>query len=61
MSIDYDDYLDVLFYIGSNTPLPTNMMFVLCIGCKTIIDDICIFLFVLGVDPEAHDWRDVLC
>ena len=40
VSIDYDDYLDVLFYIGHNP----------------IIDDICICLFVFDVDPEAHDW-----
>ena len=55
MSIAYDDYLDVLFYIGSNTPLHMNMMIFLYIGCKPIIDDICICLFVLGMDLEAHD------
>ena len=26
MPIDYDDYLDVLFFIGSKTPLHMNMM-----------------------------------
>ena len=26
MSVDYDDYFDVLFYIGSKTPLHMNMM-----------------------------------
>ena len=25
-AIDHDDYIDVLFYIGSNTPLHMNMM-----------------------------------
>ena len=26
VAIDYDDYLDLLFYIGSKTPLHMNMM-----------------------------------
>ena len=55
VSIDYDDYLNVLFYIGSRIPLHMNMMICFIYGCKPIIDDICICLFVLGVDPEAHD------
>ena len=56
VTIDYDDYLDVLFYIGSNTPLHMNMMICfIYIGCNPITDDICISLFVLGVDPKAHD------
>ena len=56
MPIDYDDYVDVLFYIGSKTPLHMNMMVCfIYIGSKAIIDDICICLFVLGVDLEAHD------
>ena len=32
--IDHDDYIDVLFYIGSKTPLHTNMMIVFYIGRK---------------------------
>ena len=32
--IDYDDYLDVLFYIGLRTPLHMNMM---------------IFFYILGI------------
>ena len=44
------------FYIGSKTPLHMNMMICfIYIGCKPIIDDIRICLFVLGVDPKAHD------
>ena len=52
---DYDDYLDVYCYIGSKTPLHMNMMICFIYGCKPIIDDICICLFVLGMDPKAHD------
>ena len=27
-----------------------------------MVDDICLYmLVVLGMDPEAHDWWDVLC
>ena len=52
--IDYDDYLDVYFYIGSKNPLHVNMM-ICFIWHKPIIDDVCICLFVLGVDPETHD------
>ena len=62
VSIDYDDYLDVLFYIGLKNTLHMNM--VTCfiyIGHNPIIDDICICLFMLVVDPEAHDSQDVLC
>ena len=58
--IDYDDYVDVYGYIGSKTPLHMNMMICfIYIGSKPIIDEICICLFVLGMDPEAHDWWDV--
>ena len=54
--IDYYDYLNELFYIGSKNPLHMNMMtFFIYIGRKPISGDICICLFVLGVDPEAHD------
>ena len=41
--IYYDDYLNVLFYIGSNNPLHMNMMiFFIYIGHRPIIDDMCI-------------------
>ena len=54
--IDHDDHIDVLFYIGSKTPLHINMMIGLYIGCKPIVDDIYVYIcFVLGVDPKAHD------
>ena len=46
VSIDYDDYLVVLFYIGSKTPLHMNTMICfIYIGRNPIIDDICICLF----------------
>ena len=35
--------------------------FVLYIGNKPIIEDIYMCVFVLGMDPEAHDWWDVFC
>ena len=54
--------LSLCFYIlGWRTHCIWTRWFVLYIGCKPIIDDICICLFLLGVEPEAHDWRDVLC
>ena len=76
--IDHDDYIDVLFYIGSKTPLHMDMMIVLYIRCKPIVYDIYVYIyvgcighgpwstwlmkcFVLGMDPEAHDWWYVLC
>ena len=52
-------YFDVFFiYIGSKTQLHMNLIIFLYIECKPIIDDIYICLFVLGMDPEAHDWWD---
>ena len=54
VSTDYDDYLDVLFYIGLRTPLHMNMMIFFIYRRKKIIDDICIYSFSLGLDPEAH-------
>ena len=54
MPIDYDDYLDVLFfYIGSKTPLHINMM--ICFVYLDVRQLLMIYMFVLGVDPEAHD------
>ena len=54
--IDYDDYLDFLFlyWVEDPTAYEHDDLF-LYIGCKPIIDDICIFLSVLGMDPEAQD------
>ena len=63
--IEYDDYLDVLFlYIMGWGPYCIwTCWFVLYIGRKPIIDDIYIYiyicLFVLGVDPKAHDWSEI--
>ena len=54
--LDYDDYLDVLFLYWVEDPTTyEHDDFFLYIGRKPIIDDICICLFVLGVDLEAHD------
>ena len=57
--IDHDDYIDVLFYIASKTPLHMNMMIVLYIGRKPIVDDIyvyvcvcvCVCVACVGVGP----------
>ena len=54
--IDHDDYIDVLFLYWVKDPTAyEHDDIVLYIGRKPIIDDIYIFLFVLGVDPKAHD------
>ena len=54
--IDYDDYLDVLFlYLVEYPTTYEHDGFFLYIGHKLIINDICKFLFVLGMDPEEHD------
>ena len=37
--INHDEYIVVLFYIGSKTPLHMNMTICFYIGCKPIIDD----------------------
>ena len=42
--IDHDDYIDVLFYIGSKTPLHMNIMILLYIGRKPIVDDIYVYI-----------------
>ena len=42
--IDHDDYIDVLFYIGSKTPLHMDMMIVLYIRCKPIVYDIYVYI-----------------
>ena len=47
--IDHDDYIDVLFYIGSKTPLDMNMMIVLYIGGNPIVDDI--YVGCVGCGP----------
>ena len=51
--IDHDDYIDVLFYVGSKTPLHMNMMIVLYIGHKPIVDDIYVYIYVgcVGCGP----------
>ena len=43
--IDHDDYIDVLFNIGSKTPLHMNIMIVLYIECKTIVNDIYVYIY----------------
>ena len=48
-----------IFILGRRAHYMWTWWFVLYIGRKPIIDDICICLFVLGMDPEAHDWWDV--
>ena len=54
--MDYDDYLDVLFLYWVDDPTTyKHDDFFLYIGRKPIIDDICICLSVLAMDPEAHD------
>ena len=57
MPIDYDDYLDVLFYIGSKTPLHMNMMisfYILGISQLLMIYIYIYILVMLGMDPKAH-------
>ena len=50
------------FILGQRSPhYIWTWSFVLYIGHKPIIDDICIWLFVLGVDPKALDWWDFFC
>ena len=57
MPIDYDDYLDVLFLYWVKDPIAyehDDLFYILGIG--EIIDDIyMLFVFVLAVEPEAHD------
>ena len=58
--INYDVIL--MFYIlGQRLHCIWTWWFFLYIGHKPIIDDICICLFVMGVDREVHDWQDLLC
>ena len=54
MSIDYDDYLDVFILYWVEYPNAYEHDDLFYIGRKPIIDDICICMFVLGVDPEAR-------
>ena len=62
--IDYD--VTMMFYFDILGQIPHciwTWWFVLYTGCKPIAYDIYIYicLLVLGVEPEAHDWWDVLC
>ena len=60
--IDYD--VTLMFYfdiLGQRPQCIWTWCFVWYSGCKPIAYDIHICLLVLGVDPEAHDWWDVLC
>ena len=57
--IDHDDYIDVLF-LGQRPHCIWTWWFVLYIGRNPIVDDIYVYIcFVLGMDPEAHDWWNV--
>ena len=55
--IYYDVILIVYFDILGRGPTAyenDDLFYIL--GISQLFDDIYIYLFVLGVDPEAHDW-----
>ena len=53
--IDYDDYLDVLilYWVKDRTTYEHDDLFYISGVSQLLMIYIC--LFVLGVDPEAHD------
>ena len=53
--------LKFYFILGQGAHCIWTWWFVLYIGHNPITDDICICLFVLGMEPEAQDWWDVWC
>ena len=56
MPIDYDDYLDVLFYfywVEDPSAYEHNELFYILGVSQLLMIYIC--FLVLGVDPEAHD------
>ena len=58
MSIDYDDFLDVLFLYWVEGPTAyehDDLFYILGVSQLLIYIYIYICLFVLGMDPEAHD------
>ena len=62
MPIDFDDYLDVLFLYWVEDPIAyehDDLFYIL--GVSQLLMIYVYACFVLGVDPQAHDWRDVLC
>ena len=56
MPIDYDDYHDVFFLYWVEYPTTCehdHLFYILGISQLMMIYT---YLFVLSVDPEAHDW-----
>ena len=55
MPIDYDDYLDVLFlyWVKDHTAYEHDDLFYILGISQWLMIYIC--LFVLGMDPQAHD------